>query len=74
MERVRKLVMSNTAAESAVSDLNLMTIREVSEVLAIHKNSVVRLINRGLLPALKVGGVLRVPRSALEVYMSQAAV
>ncbi len=46
----------------------LFTIKEVAEILHVHRNCVYDLIHNGLLPALKLGS-LKVRKDALEQFL-----
>lgn len=48
----------------------LLTACEVAETLQIGKNAVYNLIQRGVLPGMKLNGQFKVRRRALEAWMS----
>jgi excisionase family DNA binding protein len=50
----------------------LMTTAEVAEILHIRPDSVTRKINRGEIPALKVGARWMVRRETLEAMLASA--
>lgn len=49
----------------------LFTVAEVAEMARISRMTVYRMVRSGELPALRVGSVYRVPRSAVEELMSR---
>jgi excisionase family DNA binding protein len=51
----------------------LLTISEVANVLRVSKMTIYRLVHDGQLPSMRIGKSLRVPVSALDAYLSQAA-
>ena len=51
----------------------LLTITEVANVLRVSKMTIYRLVHDGQLPSMRIGKSLRVPVSALDSYLSQAA-
>ncbi len=62
-------------AEQPVSELQqLLTVKQVSEMLFVHRNTVTKLIKAGVLPAIKVRGAVRVHKAGLEAYISQQAI
>jgi excisionase family DNA binding protein len=56
----------------SMSREELMTAAQVAEVLHMRPDSVVRKINKGEIPALKVGSRWMVKRETLEAYLSSA--
>ncbi len=56
----------------SMSREELMTASEVAEVLRIRPDSVTRKINRGEIPAVKVGKRWMVRRETLEAILSSA--
>jgi excisionase family DNA binding protein len=49
---------------------NAFTVSEVAEMLQVHRRTVQRWIQRGLLPAYRVGPtLLRIPAQALEDFL-----
>jgi excisionase family DNA binding protein len=51
----------------------LLTISEVANVLRVSKMTIYRLVHDGQLPSMRIGKSLRVPVSALDAYLGQAA-
>lgn len=47
----------------------VFTPRQVAEQLLVHERTVIRLIERGELHAIKVGKQWRIPRESLESYL-----
>ena len=47
-----------------------LTVDEVAAVLRISVQAVRRLLRRGELPGVRVGKLWRIPRSALEAFLS----
>ncbi len=48
---------------------SVLTPRQVAERLVVHERTVIRLIERGELRALKVGRQWRIPKEAFEAYL-----
>lgn len=48
----------------------VLTINEVAEVLRMHSTAVYRLVKRGEIPRIKIGGHRRVNRAALDSFLS----
>lgn len=61
------------AGEPAEQYETLLTISEVANVLRVSKMTIYRLVHDGQLPSMRIGKSLRVPVSALDAYLSQAA-
>jgi len=49
----------------------LYTVKEISEYLKVTKDAVNKWIKQGKLKALKIGGVLRIPKDNLEEFMNK---
>ena len=47
---------------------NFYTIYQVADLLQFHHNSIRRMIKRGELPAVKMGGVWRISKADLEQF------
>jgi excisionase family DNA binding protein len=47
---------------------DLMSPTEVAELLKINRSTVHRMVHRGDLPAIRLHGVMRIPRKAVERY------
>ena len=52
---------------------SMLTIREVAEYLHVVKITVYRMIDRGDLPAVKVGRVWRISQQDLQAYLNRSA-
>jgi excisionase family DNA binding protein len=50
-----------------------MTIEEVRKILRISKNGIYDAVERGEIPTIRIGRVLRVPRKAFEAMLEGAA-
>jgi excisionase family DNA binding protein len=48
-----------------------LTVRMVADELGISVHTVYRMIHEGILPGVRVGSVLRVPRALLEEYLEE---
>lgn len=56
---------------------DLLTVAQVAQRQQIGRNKVYALANSGVIPAIRIGGAIRVPRGALERWIEaqcQAAV
>lgn len=62
-----------SAGSSAEHYETLLTISEVANVLRVSKMTIYRLVHDGQLQSMRIGKSLRVPMSALDAYLSQAA-
>jgi excisionase family DNA binding protein len=51
-----------------------LTVAEVAEVMRLSRMTVYRFVQRGDLPAVRVGRSYRVPADALEAYLAAAEV
>ena len=57
--------------ERTVSDdTRLMTVPEAAKLLRISRNLAYELVARGEIPAIRLGRVIRVPRSTLEQWLT----
>ena len=52
----------------------IMTLREVAEMLHVHYTTIYRLVHRGELPCFRVGSDWRFMRSELERWMRESEV
>ena len=52
--------------------MKFITVEEIAEVLKIHRNTVVGLIERGDLKALKIGKVWRIKEEDFNEYLKSA--
>lgn len=53
--------------------MEIMTVKELSQLLRIGINSTYRLVHNGTIRSVRVGRVYRIPRNAVEEYLSQRA-
>jgi len=54
-----------------LDDTLLLTVREVERELKLGRTLVYALIRRGELPSVNIDGAVRVPRSALSIWVSE---
>ena len=54
-----------------MGDRELLRVEEVQAVLGIGRSKVYEMIRRGELPTLHIGRLVRVPRWALEAWISE---
>ena len=54
-------------------DQLLLTVPEVAKVLRIGRNLAYELVARGEIPSVRLGRVIRVPRSSLERWLEREA-
>lgn len=47
----------------------VLTVSEVAEILRVGRNLVYRMVERGEIPAIRVGRKIRVPKTALDRYL-----
>jgi excisionase family DNA binding protein len=52
-----------------LSEVHLLTVAEVAEILRLSKMTVYRMVNSGVLPALKVGRSVRIPKHVVDEYL-----
>ena len=52
-----------------IKDLNLLTVPEAAKLLRIGRNLAYDLVARGEIPSVRLGRVIRVPRTALEQWL-----
>jgi excisionase family DNA binding protein len=48
----------------------VLTINEVAAILRLHSTTVYRLVRRGEIPGIKIGGHWRVNRASLDSFLS----
>lgn len=48
----------------------ILTVEEVSEILYIGRNTTYDLLRKGELPGFRIGRVWKIPRQALESYIT----
>jgi excisionase family DNA binding protein len=51
------------------ADLDLMTVAEVAALLRLSKMTIYRLMDKGQLPALRVGRSFRIPRESVQALL-----
>lgn len=49
-----------------------LKVEQCGVLLGCHKSKVYSMINTGELPSIKIGGMLRVPRAAIELMAARA--
>ena len=59
---------------TSVNEIELMTPREVAEVMRVSTMTVYRLVKAGTLPAIRVGKHLRIRRNDLRIYLDARVV
>jgi excisionase family DNA binding protein len=59
---------------TSVNEIELMTPREVAEVMRVSTMTVYRLVKAGTLPAIRVGKHLRIRRADLRAYLDARVV
>ena len=52
-----------------INDAHLLTVREAAKFLRIGRNLAYELVARGEIPSVRLGRVIRVPRTALEQWL-----
>jgi excisionase family DNA binding protein len=55
-----------------LAQVRFLTVAEVARTMHVSKMTVYRLVHRGELPAVRVGRSFRVPRRAVEDFLSNA--
>jgi excisionase family DNA binding protein len=58
--------------DSALADVNFLTVAEVASVMRVSKMTVYRMVHSGDLPAVRVGRSFRVPEKAVHDYLRAA--
>ena len=53
-----------------MSDIDLITIEEMREILSIGKNAAYTILNSGELKAFKIGKVWKIPRQSVYDYIN----
>ncbi len=51
-------------------DVMLLTVREAAELLRISRNLAYELVARGEIPSIRLGRIIRVPRTALAQWLA----
>lgn len=59
-------------SSSEIDPLQLLTVRQVAELLAVSERTVFGLIARGDLRSVKIRRSLRVPRKGLEEFLDRS--
>ncbi len=54
-----------------MADLDLLTVPETARVLRIGRNLAYELVARGEIPSVRLGRVIRVPRTALDAWLQR---
>ncbi len=67
----RKTDCDNTDIMETTKTPNLLTVREVAELLRVHQRTAYRLITGGSIKAIKIGSQWRVPESALIDFLEK---
>jgi excisionase family DNA binding protein len=62
------------ADESALGQIQFLTVAEVAAVMRVSKMTVYRLVHSGHLPAVRVGRSFRVPEQAVHEYLRESYV
>ena len=57
-----------------LTEVRLLTVAEVAAILRLSKMTVYRMVNRGALPALKVGRSVRIPEHVVDEYLLRSFV
>ena len=55
------------------NDVHLLTVPEAAKFLRIGRNLAYQLVGRGEIPCVRLGRMIRVPRSALEQWLEREA-
>lgn len=61
-------------ADNAAPRTTFLTVSEVAEMLRVSRMTVYRWVHAGELPAARFGRSFRVPQSAVEAFMNNAAI
>lgn len=51
---------------------NFMTVDEVAAIFRVQRRTVIRWVNRGRLPAVRIGRSPRIPRECVEKMIAEA--
>lgn len=57
---------NSTAESTALKKTNLMTVREVAQELRVGESTAYRYVAQGVIPAIRIGGTIRVRRQDLQ--------
>lgn len=66
-------VDSTDSTDSPDDSLDLLTVSEVAAMLRLSKMTIYRLMDRGSLPALRVGRSFRIPRGSVRSLVEESA-
>jgi excisionase family DNA binding protein len=69
--RTRREVEGSSGALAGAPDV--LTVQEVGRILRIGRNQAYALIASGRVRSCRIGGTIRIPRSALEQFVEGAA-
>jgi excisionase family DNA binding protein len=58
-------------AKRPAAPARFIAVRTVAEELGVSVDTVYRMLREGVLPGVRVGSVLRVPRALLEEYLQE---
>ncbi len=59
---------------SPLGEVRFVTVAEVAQIMRVSRMTVYRLVNTGVLPAVRVGRSVRVPEQAVHDYLRDAYV
>lgn len=57
-----------------LNEVRLLTVAEVAAIMRLSKMTVYRMVNSGVLPALKVGRSVRIPEYVVDDYLRKSFV
>jgi excisionase family DNA binding protein len=57
-----------------LNEVRLLTVAEVASIMRLSKMTVYRMVNSGVLPALKVGRSVRIPEYVVDEYLRSSFV
>lgn len=60
------------AGDRADESLDLLTVAEVAAMLRLSKMTIYRLMEKGRLPALRVGRSFRIPRDSVQALLDES--
>ena len=73
IESQHRIVGEDRVQAGALSGApEILTVREVGRILRIGRNQAYGLVNSGRLRSCRIGGIIRVPRVALEQFLAGA--
>jgi excisionase family DNA binding protein len=59
--------------EPGTDNLDLLTVSEVAAMLRLSKMTIYRLMDKGQLPALRVGRSFRIPRESVRLLVEESS-